>query len=109
MPLEFWDSRFGADDHNSANRLEFVRCLTYSVWSLTNLEGAMLADSGRTVEFRTDEGVRDQPERTFAEHDDEVNRPLAREIPREIEERPVPLPSEPSRQAWTNGDDQLPR
>ncbi len=69
----------------------------------------MLAESGTTVEFRTDEGVRDQPERTFAEHDDEVNRPLAREIPREIEERPVPLPSEPSRQAWTNGDDQPPR
>jgi membrane fusion protein, multidrug efflux system len=69
----------------------------------------MLADSGRTVEFRTDEGVRDQPERTFAEHDDEVNRPLAREIPREIEERPVPPPSEPSRQAGTNGDDQPPR
>jgi membrane fusion protein, multidrug efflux system len=69
----------------------------------------MLAESGRTVELLADDGVLDQPERVFAEHDDEVRRPLSRDIPPEITERPAPQQSEPGRQGGTHGHDKPPR
>jgi membrane fusion protein, multidrug efflux system len=69
----------------------------------------MLAESGRTVELLADEGVRDQPERVFAEHDNDVGHPLSRDILPEIMERPVPQKSEAGRQAGTRGDAKPPR
>src|SRR5260221_8439083 len=69
----------------------------------------MLAKSARTGGFLPDDGALDQPERVFAEHDDEVRRPLSRDIPPEIKERPAPQQSEPDRQAGTYRDDKPPR
>src|ERR1700726_2178140 len=69
----------------------------------------MLAESGRTVEFPADDGVLDQPERASAEHNNEMRRPLARDIPPEIKEPPAPQQSEPGRQAGKQGDDKPPR